>query len=127
MMIDELLERCLSEIDATSDEREYGSRLVQATWESHAAFMAYTSGARELIEQDSREIARLGAAADPLTIRVRELEEQVARYESELAAARHGGEARRLQAEAAEANLRNCRQEIMALEARLADARCQSR
>lgn len=126
MMINELLERCLSEINATSGERDYGRRLVEATWDSHGSFMAYTSGARELIDQNALRIAGLDAATDPLVRRVRELEDQLARSEQEAAALRQSGEGRRLQAEAAEAHLRNCRQEIAALEARLTDARRQS-
>lgn len=123
MMINELLERCLSEMDATGAERDYGHRLVQATWDSHGSFMAYTSGARELIEQDALRIAELDAVTGPLKSRVRELEDQLARSEREVASLRQSGEGRRLQAEAAEAHLRNCRQEIERLEARLADAR----
>lgn len=125
-MIDELLARCLSEMDATGDERDYGHRLAQATWDAHDSFMAYTSGARELIEQGALRISELDAIAGPLANRVRELEDQVARYEREVATLRQSGEERRLQAEAAEAHLRNCHQEIGMLEARLADARRQS-
>jgi chromosome segregation ATPase len=125
-MINELLERCLSEIDATGDERDYGHQLVEATWDAHASFMAYTSGARELIEQDAQRIVEMGAAMASLTSRLRELVDQVARYEREAAALRRGAEGRRLQAEAAEAHLRACRQEIATLEARLADAQRQS-
>lgn len=125
MMINELLERCLSELDASADEREYAHRLVQVTWDAHGAFMAYTSGARELIGQDALRIAELGAAADTLSNRAHELENQVARYEREVEALRQSGEGRRVQAEAAEANLQNCQEEIATLGTRLADARRQ--
>lgn len=123
MMLNALLERCLSEIDATAEERAYGHRLVQATWDAHRSFMAYTSGAREVIERDALRIAELGAAADSLARRVRELEDQAARYEREVASLRQSHEGRRLQAEAAEARLRHCLQEIERLEVRLADVR----
>lgn len=123
MMINELLERCLSEMDATGAERDYGHCLVRATWDSHRSFMAYTSGARELIEQNALRIAELGAAANPLAHRVRELEDKVARYEREVASLRQSGEGRRLQAEAAEASLRHCLEEIERLGVRLADDR----
>ena len=126
MMIEELLDRCLSEIDATDDERVYARRLVQAAWDSQASFMAYTSGARELIEQDALRIAELAAVAGPLTARVRELEDQIVRFEGEVATLRQAGEGRRLQAEAAEAHLRNCQREIASLETRLSDARHKS-
>src|SRR6185312_10485877 len=56
---------------------------------------AYTSGARELIEQDALRIAELAAVAGPLTARVRELEDQIVRFEGEVATLRQAGGSRR--------------------------------
>jgi hypothetical protein len=122
MMINELLERCLSEIDACGDEREFAQHLIAATWDAHKSFMAYTSGAREMIEQDAMRIAELVDAADSLRDQVRALEDQVARQGHEAAALRQAGEAQRIHAEAVEATLRNCLQDMASLEARLAEA-----
>lgn len=121
MMINELLERGLAEANASDDEREFASRLVEATWKARESFMAYTSGARELIEQDVRRVAELVDTTRSLRARVRDLEAQVARYENEVAALRRAGEGRRMHAEAVEANLRNALREIATLEARLAE------
>lgn len=123
MMIDELMERCLSELDASGDEREFAGGLIAATWNAHKSFMAYTSGARELIAQDATRAIELEEAAQALKNRVHELEHQAAVHEHEMATLRQAGEGRRAQAEVAEANLRNCLQEIARLEARLADDR----
>jgi chromosome segregation ATPase len=120
-MINELLGRGLAEANASDDERVFARRLVEATWEAHDRFMAYTSGARELIEQASTHVAELGKAVDSLTGRARELERRIAHYEHELAALRRAGEARRMQTEAAEANLHNALREIADLQARLAE------
>jgi hypothetical protein len=122
-MISELLERCLSELDASGDERAYAKGLVQATWDAHAAFTAYTSGARELIEQQAAGMADLTATLDSMRGAVQALEARSAQVESEATALRHAGEAQRMRAEAAEADLRNRLQDVADLEARLAEAR----
>lgn len=125
-MIDELLERGLSEANASDDERGFAHRLVEATWEAHARFMTYTSGAREVVEHDGRRIGELVDAAAALKARVQDLETQLSRSADEAAALRQAGEARRMHAEAVEANLRNCLEDIAHLEARLADAQRRS-
>ncbi len=117
-MIKELLERCLSEIDASGDEREFAHDLVTATWGAHKSFMTYTSGAREVIEQDAVRIVDLRDTMESLRNQVRDLENQVARQGHEAAALRQAGEAQRMRAEAVEANLRNCLQDMASLEAR---------
>lgn len=122
MMINELLERCLVELDASGDEREYAQGLVQATWDAHAAFTAYTSGARELIGQQAARMADLTAALDSMKDAVQALETRSAQIESEATALRHAGEAQRMRAEAAEAGLRNRLREMANLEARLTEA-----
>jgi outer membrane murein-binding lipoprotein Lpp len=121
-MIDELLERCLSEIDASAEEREFAQHLVVAMWDAHESFMAYTSGAREMIEQDVALIASLRNNMDSLRDQVQDLESQVARLEHGAAAIRQAGEAQRMRAEAVEANLRNRLQDLANLEARLVEA-----
>jgi hypothetical protein len=121
-MIDELLERGLSEADAADDEREFAYELVEGTWDAHKRFMAYTSGAREQIDHDARSITELADTVDSLRARVQELESQATRYEYEVAVLRRAEEGRRMQAESLEANLHNCRLEIAGLEARLAKA-----
>jgi hypothetical protein len=121
-MIDELLERCLFEIDASDDEREFAHGLMVATWDAHKSFVAYTSGAREMIEQNAVQIADLLDTADSLRNQIRNLENKIARQEHEVAALRQSGEAQRMRAEAVEANLRNCLQDMAGLEARLAEA-----
>lgn len=120
-MIDELLERGLSESAASDDERAFARGLVASTWDAHRTFMANTSGARELIERDAQQITDLASTRDSVVNRVRELEDTVARCEHEIEALRRAGDARRLQAEAAEAGLQNARDEIGRLEARLAE------
>lgn len=122
MMIDELLERGLSEAAASADERAFARGLVISTWDAYRVFMANTSGARELIEQDAMRIAELENAKDALASRVRDLEEQLARCERETASLQRAGEGWRQQAEAAEANLQNTRDEVDRIEARLVDA-----
>jgi hypothetical protein len=122
MMIEELLERCLSELDASGDERGYARGLVQAVWDAHAAFMAYTSGARELIEQQAARVAELAVTVDSMEDQMQGLESRSAQAQSEAAALRHAAEAQRMRAEAAEADLRNRLRDVADLEARLAAA-----
>lgn len=125
-MINELLGRGLAEAHASDDERVFAHRLAEAMWEAHDRFMAYTSGARELIGQASAQVTELAKAVDSLTGRVHELERKIDRYEHELAALRRAGEARRMQTEAAEANLQNALLDIANLEAQLVEAQRQA-
>lgn len=127
MMLDELLERCLAEAAASDDEREFARGLLHATWDTHARFMAYTSGARELLEYDAQRINELTDAAGLLQQRVHDLEGEVAGHEREVATLRQAAEGRRLQAETVEAGLRDARREVADLQGRLAVAQSRSK
>jgi hypothetical protein len=126
-MLDELLERCLMEVAASEDEREFARGLLDATWDAHASFMAYTSGARELLEHDAQCTKELTDTVAAMQRRVQELEGKVAGYEREVAMLRHAAEGRRLQAETAEAGLRGCRREVAGLQGQLAVAQSRSK
>lgn len=126
-LLAELVERGLADARASDDERAYAARLIEATWEAHQRFTAYTTGARECIAQDARRIAELDKAQRALAARVQELEEQAARRAAEASALRQTAEARRQQAETLDADLRNAKQALASLEARLAEAQRQPR
>jgi hypothetical protein len=123
MMLDELIERSLVEVAASDDERQFARGLRDATWDAYARFMAYTSGARELLEHDAQRIEELAGAVASTQQRVQELEGKVAGYEREVAMLRHAAEGRRLQAEAVEAGLRDSRREVADLQDQLAVVR----
>jgi len=125
-MIGELLERGLSEAGASDDERGFAYGLADSAWEAHERFMAYTSGAREVIEDQARRVAGLVGIASSLETRVQDLEGQVVRRGNEVAALQRAGEGWRLQAQAAEANLENRLRDMANLESRLDEARRRS-
>lgn len=91
-MIDELLERCLCEIDASGDEPEARCLMV-ATRDAYKSFVAYAPGACEMIEQNAVRIVDLRDALESLRNWVRDLENQVARQGHEAAALREAAEA----------------------------------
>lgn len=127
MMLDELVERGMAEAVASDDERQFARGLLDATWNAHARFMAYTSGARELLGYDAQRIDELTDAVASMQQHVRELEGKVAGYEREVATLRHAAEGRRLQAETVEASLRDSHREVADLQSRLAAAQNSSK
>ena len=66
-----LVERALTDADANADESAFAHELLDGVWRVQEEFMAYTAGARELIE---------GTYASSLEARLGEVEREHARY-----------------------------------------------
>jgi hypothetical protein len=58
-----LVDRALAEAGASADECAFANGLLEAVWRAHREFMAYTTGARELIECAEAQARSLKQAA----------------------------------------------------------------